>query len=98
MAQTGQGEIVWRPSREYAEGSRLARFMRSLGIGPLAELQRRTDADPARDRDAVVRHLGVRFPRASTRGRDGSRGVGPRALVAGAVPAPAPPRGSPSPP
>ena len=46
MTETGRGEIVWRPSREYAEGSRIARFMRSLGIGTLEELQRRSVADP----------------------------------------------------
>src|SRR2546422_4752067 len=75
MTETGRGEIVWRPSREYAEGSRLARFMRSLGIGTLEELQRRSVADPDWYWDAVVRDLDVRFTRPYTRVRDVSRGL-----------------------
>src|SRR2546427_724967 len=75
MTETGRGEIVWRPTREYAEGSRLARFMRSLGIGTLEELQRRSVADPDWYWDAVVRDLGVRFMRPYTRVRDVSRGL-----------------------
>jgi len=75
MTETGRSEIVWRPTREYAEDSRLARFMRSLGIGTLEELQRRSVADPDWYWDAVVRDLGVRFTRPYTRVRDVSRGL-----------------------
>jgi acetyl-CoA synthetase len=75
MIETGRGEIVWRPTREYAEGSRIARFMRSLGIGTLEELQRRSVADPDWYWDAVVRDLGVRFTHPYTRVRDVSRGL-----------------------
>src|SRR2546427_10015790 len=75
MTETPTSEIVWRPTREYAEGSRIARFMRSLGIGTLAELQRRSVADPDWYWDAVVRDLGLRFTRPYTRVRDVSRGL-----------------------
>src|SRR6266446_1643640 len=75
MTETGREEIVWRPTREYAERTRLARFMRSLGVGSLEELQRRSIAEPDWYWDAVVRDLGLRFSRPYTRVRDVSRGV-----------------------
>jgi acetyl-CoA synthetase len=75
MAETGRNEIVWRPTREYAERTRLARFMRSLGVGSLEELQRRSVAEPDWYWDAVVRDVGLRFSRPYTRVRDVSRGV-----------------------
>ncbi len=74
MTETGSA-IVWRPTREYAERTRIARFMRSLGVGSLEELQRRSNADPDWYWDAVVRDLGLRFSRPYTRVRDVSRGV-----------------------
>src|SRR4029453_12545294 len=58
-----------------AESTRLARFMRSLGIGTLAELQRRSVADPDWYWNAVVRDLGLRFTRPYTRVRDVSHGL-----------------------
>src|SRR2546428_421270 len=75
MTETGRGEIVWRPTREYAERTRIARFMRSLGVGSLEELRRRSVADPDGYWDAVVRALGLRFTRPYARVRDISRGV-----------------------
>src|SRR6266404_310967 len=75
MTEIGREEIVWRPTREYAERTRLARFMRSLGVGSLEELQRRSIAEPDWYWDAVVRDLGLRFSRPYTRVRDVSRGV-----------------------
>src|SRR5256712_4525783 len=74
MTETAS-EIVWRPTREYAERTRIARFMRSLGVGSLEELRRRSNADPDWYWDAVVRDLGLRFSRPYTRVRDVSRGV-----------------------
>src|SRR5258705_4515527 len=50
-------------------------LFRSLGIGTLAELQRRSVADPDWYWDAVVRDLGLRFTRPYTRVREVSRGV-----------------------
>jgi acetyl-CoA synthetase len=75
MTETGTSEIVWRPTREYAERTRIARFMRSLGVSSLEELQRRSIAEPDWYWDAVVRDLGLRFSHPYTRVRDVSRGV-----------------------
>jgi acetyl-CoA synthetase len=75
MTETGRSEIVWRPTREYAERSRIARFMRSQNIATLAELQRRSVEDPEWYWDAVVRDLGVRFTQPYTRVLDLTRGV-----------------------
>jgi len=75
MTEIGRSEIVWRPTREYAERTRIARFMRSLGVSSLEELQRRSIAEPDWYWDAVVRDLGLRFTRPYTRVRDLSRGV-----------------------
>ena len=75
MTEIGRSEIVWRPTREYAERTRIARFMRSLGVSSLEELQRRSIAEPDWYWDAVVRVLGLRFTRPYTRVRDVSRGV-----------------------
>src|SRR4029453_13077179 len=74
MTETDKDAIVWRPTGEYAEASRIARFMRSLGIRTLEELQRRSVADPDWYWDAVVRDLGLRFTRPYTQVRDVSRG------------------------
>ena len=68
-------EIVWRPTPEHLEGSRIARFMRAQGIASLADLQRRSVEDPAWYWDAVARDLGVRFSRPYERVVDLSRGV-----------------------
>jgi acetyl-CoA synthetase len=75
MTESGRSEIVWRPTREFAERSRIARFMRAQKIDSLGELQRRSVADPEWYWDAVVRDLGVRFSRPYTRVLDSSRGV-----------------------
>jgi acetyl-CoA synthetase len=75
MTETGTNEIVWRPTREFAERTRLAHFMRSLGVGSLEELQRRSVADPDWYWDAVAKDLGLRFTRPYTRVRDISRGL-----------------------
>ena len=72
---TETNEIVWRPTPEVAERSRIARFMRAQRIGSLAELHARSVADPEWYWDAVVRDLGVRWSRPYDRVLDGSRGV-----------------------
>ena len=46
MSETGKSEIVWRPTKEYLERSRIARFMRTQGIADLATLQRRSIEEP----------------------------------------------------
>src|SRR5438876_1884712 len=75
MSETGKSEIIWRPTPDYVERSRLARFMRSQRIGSLEELQRRSVEDPEWYWDAVVRDLGVRWTRPYTRVLDASRGI-----------------------
>jgi len=75
MSETGKSEIIWRPTPDYVERSRIARFMRSQRIGSLEELQRRSVEDPEWYWDAVVRDLGVRWTRPYTRVLDASRGI-----------------------
>ena len=67
--------IVWRPTPEVAQRSRIGRFMRTHGIATLAELQRRSVADLAWYWDAVARDLHVRWTTPYTRVLDESRGV-----------------------
>ena len=75
MTETGKSEIVWRPTAEYLERSRIARFMRAQGIADLATLQRRSIAEPEWYWDAVVKDLGIRWSRPYTRVLDLSRGI-----------------------
>jgi len=67
--------IIWRPTPEHIERSRIARFMKAQGIATLEQLQTRSVADPEWYWDAVVRDLGVRWSRPYERVLDGSRGV-----------------------
>ncbi|HJW75917.1 MAG TPA: acetyl-coenzyme A synthetase N-terminal domain-containing protein, partial [Thermoleophilia bacterium] len=67
MSETGKGEIVWRPTREHLERSRIARFMKAQGVADLATLQRRSVAEPEWYWDAVVKDLGIRWSRPYTR-------------------------------
>jgi len=68
------GEIIWRPTPDVAARSRIARFMKTLGIDSLGELQRRSVADPEWYWDAAVRDLGIRWLRPYARVLDESRG------------------------
>ncbi|HEU5193928.1 MAG TPA: AMP-binding protein, partial [Methylomirabilota bacterium] len=67
--------IVWRPSKEHLEKSRIARFMKAHGVATLEELQRRSVADLEWYWDAVVKDLGLRWSAAYTRVLDASRGI-----------------------
>ncbi len=71
---TDTSEIIWRPTPDVASGARVARFMRAHGIATLAELQRRSVADPEWYWTAVVRDLGIRWLTPYTRVLDASRG------------------------
>ena len=71
---TETSEIVWRPSPEVVERSRIGRFMRAHGVASLEALQQRSIADPEWYWDAVVRDLGVRWSRPYERVLDGARG------------------------
>jgi acetyl-CoA synthetase len=55
------GEIVWRPTPEYVEGSHLQRFMQQHGIADWHELHRRSVEDVAWFTDAMLRYLDIRF-------------------------------------
>ena len=75
MSETDTSEIVWRPTKEYMDRARIARFMRAHGLATLAELQRRSVDDPAWYWDAVSKDLGLRWLRPYTRVLDPSRGI-----------------------
>ncbi len=72
--QHAVSDVAWSPTPEVVERSRITRFMRSHGLRSIAELQRRSVADPEWYWDAVVRDLGVRFTRPYRRVLDASRG------------------------
>jgi acetyl-CoA synthetase len=72
---TEAAAIVWRPTPEIAERSRIGRFMRAHGVRAVDELHRRSVADPAWYWDAAVRDLGVRWTTPYARVLDESRGV-----------------------
>ena len=76
MSETDTSEIVWRPTKEYMDRARIARFMRAHGVATLAELHRRSVDDPAWYWDAVSKDLGLRWLRPYTRVLDPSRGIG----------------------
>jgi len=50
-------DVVWRPTREYVENSRLWRFMQRHGIATYAELLQRANADIEWFWDATVKDL-----------------------------------------
>jgi acetyl-CoA synthetase len=68
-------QVVWRPTPEVIERSRLARFMRKLQVPSIEALQKRSIEEPEWYWDAVVRDLGLRWSRPYTRVLDESRGV-----------------------
>ncbi len=68
------GEIVWRPTPEYVEGSHLQRFMQQHSIADWHELHRRSVEDVAWFTDAMLRYLDIRFSQPYTHVLDLSRG------------------------
>lgn len=72
---TGGAEIVWRPSADYLERSRLRQFMAREGIGSFAELLTRAADDAAWFWDATVKDLDLQFYRPYDRVVDLSNGV-----------------------
>ena len=71
----GGAEIVWRPSADYLERSRLRRFMVAQGIGSFEELLTRAAADPEWFWGATVEDLDLRFYTPYERVLDDSRGL-----------------------
>jgi acetyl-CoA synthetase len=55
------GEIVWRPTPEYVERSRLKLFMNRHGIASVDELMQRSTAEIEWFWDSVLKDLGIEF-------------------------------------
>jgi len=68
-------DVVWRPSQDYLERSRLRRFMEDVGVDSYEALLTWAAEDPARFWDAAVRDLDLEFYRPYTRTLDLSRGL-----------------------
>jgi len=68
------GEIVWRPTPDYVEGSHLQRFMQQHGIADWSELHRRSVEDVAWFTDAMLRYLDIQFEQPYSQVLDLSRG------------------------
>jgi acetyl-CoA synthetase len=68
-------QVVWRPSPEVIERSRLARLLKKLQVPSIEALQKRSIEEPEWYWDAVVRDLGLRFTTPYTRVLDESRGI-----------------------
>lgn len=78
------GEIVWRPSPEQIERSRLRRFMAQQGIATVDQLMRRSTEDLEWFWNAVLDDLGIEFYEPYTKILDTSRGIEwPRWCVGG---------------
>jgi len=69
------GDVLWEPSQEVIERSRLKRFMDRYGIGDVQELQRRSTTDLEWFWDATVKDLGIRFQEPYERVVDLSDGI-----------------------
>jgi acetyl-CoA synthetase len=70
-----RGEIIWRPPPTFAERTRIGRFMERLGIGSLAELQRRSIDDPEWYWRQVNEEFALRWTKPFHRVLDASRGL-----------------------
>ena len=68
------GDVIWEPSPEVIETSRLKRFMDRHGIGTFDELLRRADDDIEWFWDAAVKDIGIEFYRGYDKVVDLSRG------------------------
>jgi acetyl-CoA synthetase len=69
------GEILWRPTSEYLEGSRLNHFMAQHGIATIDELMRRSTTDLDWFWNAVIEDLGIEFYQPYAKILDTSRGI-----------------------
>jgi acetyl-CoA synthetase len=69
------GDVIWEPTPDVIERSRLRRFMDRHGIADVPELLRRSTEDLEWFWDAVVQDLGIRFDRPYDRVVDLSDGI-----------------------
>ena len=72
---SGAPEIVWRPTPEYLDRSRLLHFMQEQGIASFEALLARAADDPAWFWDATVKDLDLQFYRPYAQVLDRSRGT-----------------------
>ena len=68
------GEIVWRPSASYVDGSHLQLFMKQHGLPSFEALMQRSTADVAWFTDAVLKYLKIQFQQPYRQVLDTSRG------------------------
>src|SRR5205085_7686114 len=68
-------DVVWRPTADHVERSRLRRFMRTVGVDSYHALLAWATADPAQFWDAAVRDLELEFYQQYTATLDLSRGL-----------------------
>ena len=69
------GDVLWEPTPEVIEHSRLKRFMDRHGISDVEELHRRSTTDLDWFWDATVKDLGIRFHEPYQRVVDLSDGI-----------------------
>jgi len=69
------GDVLWEPTPEVIEHSRLKRFMDRHGLGDVEELHRRSTTDLDWFWDATVKDLGIRFHEPYQRVVDLSDGI-----------------------
>ena len=70
-----RSEIIWRPTSSFAEQTRIAAFMRRVGVASLAELQRRSVDDPEWYWRAVSDEFALHWARPFRRVLDTSNGI-----------------------
>ena len=75
MHSSDPNEIVWRPSPQLVQNSRLMQFMARHGIGSLDELLARSTSDIAWFWDAMLAEMGIRFSKPYSRVVDLSPGI-----------------------
>jgi acetyl-CoA synthetase len=76
LGRRGRQEgVVWRPSREYVEGSNIKRFMDRHGIASYEEAVARSTADIGWFWEAVAEDLGIEWSRPYDTVLDTSRGI-----------------------
>jgi acetyl-CoA synthetase len=68
-------DVVWRPTPEYRDRAWITGFMTRHGVSSLAELHRRSVAEPEWFWDAVARDLDLRWTQPYRRVLDTSRGI-----------------------
>jgi acetyl-CoA synthetase len=69
------GEIAWRPSRDYTDGSRLQAFMSRHGLASYDELIRRSTTDLEWFWNAAIEDLDIQFYEPYRQVLDTSRGI-----------------------